>query len=469
MKAKCWLVGAPNQGWSSRLQAASRGWALEVCGYGALSNIPRAAGSLIAVDFDGLRRLTPSARTSLSEQIKEGATCYLGGGLPVGAQYSLEPLASVDFRVGLEHESPGYMLTAQPLLPAAMRGESVGGRYNIPVARGLSGLAQPLAVARACDGPATPSLFAIEHGRGVIICDLAGCGQTADTSKSARLSLLRSLENETTRLEIIGPLVAFDNAAGRDQARPAGCNIVIDDRPANLDYFNIKALRYFFGYLAQRCPQVHVDFAWTPDQRRPSRHYVETLKQFNAGFVWHGLLHHCDHRTIANPELDFARGRRLVKDICERYQVRFQPVMVFPYEKDTNDCVALLKREGFIAKAETPVDVTTVAAAPTETVVTRQPECVGDDVSDGFTILTRDSIETLNRNRMLARAALGMPIIAAAHPRNAGLRRFVKTRRDCEALADFDDVLDFMATKKLRFESLEELAVEALAAGANPA
>ena len=70
---------------------------------------------------------------------------------------------------------------------------------------------------------------------------------------------------------------------------------------------------------------------------------------------------------------------------------------------------------------------------------------------------------------MLARAALGMPIIAAAHPRNAGLRRFVKTRRDSEALADFDDVLDFMATKKLRFESLEELAVEALAAGANPA
>lgn len=94
-------MGAANQGWSSRLQTASRGLALEVCGYGALSNIPRAPGSLIAVDFDGLRRLTPSARTSLSEQIKEGATCYLGGGLPVGAQYSLEPLASVDFRVGL--------------------------------------------------------------------------------------------------------------------------------------------------------------------------------------------------------------------------------------------------------------------------------------------------------------------------------------------------------------------------------
>ncbi len=142
MKTRCWLIGEPGRRLSSQLQAASRGLALEIRGFDALSNISRAAGTLIALDFDCLQRLAPGARANLSEQIKAGATCYVGGGLPAGAHYSLEPLASVDFQVAVSYPSQGYTLTAQPLLPAALRGELVDGSYNIPVARGLSELAQ---------------------------------------------------------------------------------------------------------------------------------------------------------------------------------------------------------------------------------------------------------------------------------------------------------------------------------------
>jgi len=461
MKTRCWLIGEPGRRLSSQLQAASRGLALEIRGFDALSNISRAAGTLIALDFDCLQRLAPGARANLSEQIKAGATCYVGGGLPAGAHYSLEPLASVDFQVVVNYPSQGYTLTAQPLLPAALRGELVDGSYNIPVARGLSELAQPLILVRAGDGGMAPSLFAVEQGSGVIICDLAGCGGAADAGNRSSLSLLRLLENASLRPAIVGPLVAFDRAAGRDPARPLGCNIVIDDRPANLDYFNVGALRAFLGYLARRCPEIHVDFGWTPDQNRPSYRYVETLKQFNAGFVWHGLLHHIDHRTVASPELDFEQGRLLVADISERYQVRFQPVMVFPYEKDTGACLALLERAGFIAKAETPDE--TSAATDGEARAVTESEMSGGGAYRHFITLNRDSIETLTRDRMLARAALGMPIIIAAHPRDVALRRLAKLRRNGRSVANFDEMLDFVIAKGLRPQSLEQLALNELA------
>jgi hypothetical protein len=463
MKSKCWLIGRPDGSWSSLLQAVSRGVEIESCGDGALRNIPEARGTLIAIDFHRLATLPPHAQSNLSEQINAGATCYVGGGLPAGAHYSLDHLAPVDFRVAHEDESSGYMFTAQPLLPDALRGESVDGAYNIPVARGLSTLAQPLTVVRARNGSAAPSLFAIHRGQGVIICDLSGGGHNADATN--RKSILSLLEDTATRPLIIGPLIAFNRAAGRDPARPVGCNIVIDDRPANLDYFNTQALRRFLHHLADRCPGVHVDFGWTPDQTRPSGRYVETLKQFNAGFVWHGLLHHTDHRTVTNPELHFAYGRRLVNEISERYQVRFQPVMVFPYEKDTDDCVQLLMREGFIAKAETPAEITAAAAENMEPGINRPISGLSDHVDGGFVVLARASVETLSRDRMLARAALGMPIIAAAHPKDACLRRFGKMRPSSGAIAEFDRILDFIAAKSLRPASLEELARETLAAG----
>jgi hypothetical protein len=75
----------------------------------------------------------------------------------------------------------------------------------------------------------------------------------------------------------------------------------------------------------------------------------------------------------------------------------------------------------------------------------------------------------LGRDRMLARAALGMPVIVPGHPRDAGPAAVGEMRPHNRAAADFDEVLDFFAAKKLRPQSLEEIARDALAAGANPA
>ncbi len=66
--------------------------------------------------------------------------------------------------------------------------------------------------------------------------------------------------------------------------------------------------------------------------------------------------------------------------------------------------------------------------------------------------------ERLTRDRMLARALLGLPIIAAAHPRDVGLVRLAGLRRARGSFAHFDPVVRFAAEKHLRSASLEEIA-----------
>jgi hypothetical protein len=309
-------------------------------------------------------------------------------------------------------------------------------------------MAQPLAMASGSDGLPHPVIFAIEHGAGSLICDLTGVpSDTIQSGGDHPGALVRLLENAATRMSAAAPMIAVARAARLDPVGAVACDIVMDDRPANWDYFNVGELRRFLQYLRNRCSRIHVDFAWTPDQNRASRRYVQTLKQFNAGFVWHGLLRHVDHRSVSDPDRDFAQGCRLVKDISRRYEVSLQPVMVFPYEKGTARCIDLLKRNGFIANAETPD-----RDHPTEFEFSQ--------AGSQFVTLTRESIETLTRDRMLARAAAGLPIIAAAHPRNAGLRRLAQLRRQRGVLTDFDTLLDFAAEKRLRPQSLAQIASE---------
>jgi hypothetical protein len=466
MRAKCWLIAEPELRLSSKILAAARLRELPVqsCALNSLPDVPGCPGNLIALDFKSLRRLSASDRTKLTRQVAAGATCYLGGDLAEGEHYSLSPLASVVFQIGRLDECSGYQFTCHRLLPSALRGEDVRARGALPVARGLPQAAQPLLVARGPDGSQYAPAFVIELGAGLLICDVTDAAALSgtETAKPDPARLVRLLENPATRATVVASLVAVDRAAGRDSSRPVGCDIVIDDRPVNLDYFNVGALRNFLEYLERRCPGVHVDFGWTPDQSRPSHRYVNTLKHFNTGFLWHGLLHHIDHRTIANPEVDFAEGHRLVEDISRRYQVKFQRVMVFPYEKDTESCVALLKREGFIAKAETPDDTKRAMTADTA-----EFELSRGATSSRFATLTRDSFEKLTRDRMLARAAIGLPIIAALHPRDVALRRLAKLRPDRGSAAALGDLLDFISTKGLRPEPLEQIAEDVLASGAN--
>jgi hypothetical protein len=80
--------------------------------------------------------------------------------------------------------------------------------------------------------------------------------------------------------------------------------------------------------------------------------------------------------------------------------------------------------------------------------------------------LERHAVGKLSRERMLARAALGFPIIAAAHPKDVALKRFALLRRDAGSADYFDEVAGFAAEKKLRPEALGVIAGERIAAQA---
>jgi hypothetical protein len=212
-------------------------------------------------------------------------------------------------------------------------------------------------------------------------------------------------------------------------------------------------------HLNDRFFGIHVDFGWTPDQSRPSRRYIEILKEYQCGFVWHGLLNHIDHRTIADPDSALGLGRHLVETICHRYQVRFQPVMIFPFERDTPATVELLRRAGFLAMAETPpLDLDDGNAATGGATV----DGAADRDDDNFMVLKRYPVGALTRSRMLALATLGLPIIAAAHPRDVSLRRLPLPRGGDGSFSHFDQVLGFAAEKQLQPASLERIALEAL-------
>jgi len=181
--------------------------------------------------------------------------------------------------------------------------------------------------------------------------------------------LLAELSSPTRRPASVGALAVVDWAAGRDPAIPAPINLVIDDRPVNYDYFNAGKLQAFLQHLDDRCPGIHTDFAWTPYHTRPHRGYLDVLARHNTGFVWHGFLRHVDHRTITDYESQLEAGRARVDEITRKYSVRFQPVMIFPYEKDTPRAAELLRRSGFVANVHSmdgnpPANYYRLPAAP---------------------------------------------------------------------------------------------------------
>ncbi|HJU28387.1 MAG TPA: hypothetical protein VJ718_04410 [Candidatus Binataceae bacterium] len=459
MKAKCWLIGNPDGSFPSNAQAAARmrGLSLFFCpaAEGELRALPAHNRTLLAISFERMRSLSRVEKRRLSESVMSGATLYVRGGLRRGEPLDLAPFMPSTAEAPGEIATSSYRFTFDPLLPRVLHGEHAEGDFRIPAARGLGRQGRPLLVAREADSTLWPALFAIEHGDGIVLCDL-------HDDVSDERPLLRRLENSATMPGAIGAVIAAERAAGLRPEITPSFNIVIDDRPANLDYFNVHSLRAFLSHLGDRCPGVRVDFAWTPDQSRPSRRYIETLKEFNTGFVWHGLLHHVDHRTVEDPRRDFALGRRLVDEISRRYEVEFQPVMVFPFEKDTAGSIAVLKRAGFIAKAESHDDTAAAEISGAESL-----SDVGADERDrNFTVLERHDVGALSRERMLARAALGLPIIAAAHPRDVALKRFSRLRRDGGSADCFDEVTGFAAEKKLRPEALEQIAHEMIAARA---
>ncbi len=396
-----------------------------------------------------LTQLSAEEKHRMRRWVERGATVYIRGSIEPARRYSLRPLAEFEFESAMQ-PSLGYRFTTHWILPSAIAGETAEIARDRPVALGLSNSAHPLLTSTHSSGEQSPIIFAVEIGAGIIVCDLN------EENDDESVPLISRLSDPAARAAIAGTLAAVDYAAGRDASLSAPINLVIDDRPINHDFFNGGRTEKFLKHIDAQCAGIRVDFAWTPNQTRVNRAYIETLRRYNTGYVWHGFMRHMDHRTIMDLETDLSIGRSLIREIAKKYDVEIQPVMIFPYEKDTPTCVELLRRADFVAKVQS-FDPDP-RAAPRSYFRLRSAQT---DTSAGATFATlfRESEAMLDRNRMLALATLGMPIIALAHPNNLGVQRFRPTR-DQMGPSYFDRIARFAAEKSLRPMSLENIARE---------
>ena len=412
----------------------------------ASTSIVGAKNQVIALNFEALEAVGANGRQRLKTWAEKGATIYVRGSLHQGSFYSLEPFSDQRFEFSVSPVG-AYQFSAHWVLPAAIARERVAAMLSMPQAAGLDRQIQPILSSRDEDGHELPAIFAIELGSGIMIFDLNPDVATCETT------LLEDLADPSVRPGSIGALAAVDWTAGRDPLEDAPINLVIDDRPINYDYFSVGRLKAFMDHLETCYPGIHVDFAWTPKHAHPLRRYVDLLRRYNAGFVWHGFLQHVDHRTITDYDHELQVGRNLVNEISTEYNVRFQPVMIFPYEKDTPRADELLQRSNFIAKVQS---YDSARATPwCSRLRSLQDE---RSANDSLAVIFRHPIDQLSRDRMLALAVLGMPISALAHPRDLALRRV--ERHNPMAMTYFDSVLTFAREKSLRSMSLEEIAAK---------
>lgn len=460
MTITCWLIGDCNGNFpiAAAQFADLRRLRIEQCPVadGVLRMSTFALPALVATDFQVLGGLRESQKSLLKVAVESGTTAYLRGGFARGRQYSLEPFTAGRFAVASEDRARGYFFARHPMVPGALRGESSECELSIPGADVLDHRIAGLLFARHSDGRERPVIFVQECGAGRVIYDLQPDAPAAHHD----LPILRRLGDRVHRCADVGALLAVERACSRDESPRSAVNLTIDDRPANFDYLNAARLRRMLEHLAGRLPRFHIDFAWTPSECHPSRRYVALLKQFGAGFVWHGLCRHVDHRVIANPAADLAVGKRLVNAISHQFGVDFQPVMIFPFERAGRPETELLKNEGFVAKSETPgADPEPEQNIPPYLRYSGFPPSTS---SEKFAVLYRYHATQFGRDLMLAHAALGLPIIAMAHPGEIGLKRFARLRSESVVVSYFDHILDFAAEKSLRPRSLEKIAREVM-------
>lgn len=424
----------------------------------SFGGLPTPPGTLIAMRFTQLDRMPAAQGCLLRRDVQNGAVLYIRGGLPPGARCSLRPFAEGELRASAESRATAYHCSAARVVPRSLHYEYASGEFTIPAVETTEQLLEPILLAHHRDGVSRPAILALACGLGWVIFDLHPDDCVSSAPIVARLS------DPVALPAAAGAMIAADLAAGRDMYRPAAFNLVIDDRPANLDYFNARQLARFLTNLRALCPTVHIDFAWTPDQTRPDRHYIEVLRQFDTGFVWHGLLRHIDHRSIDDASAALADGRACVREIVCRYGIAFQRVMIFPFEKSTHSLLRLLADSGFAATVESVNE----SAEPYQKV----PTYLGFSTSvraaaDPLPVLYRYPCKSLTRSRLLALATLGNPIIAAAHPGDLSLGRFSGIVNRGGTFSHFDTVLEFATVKHLRAVSLEQIATEVALSDSN--
>jgi hypothetical protein len=411
--------------------------------------------SMIAIGAACLRKLSGRQRWRLANLVGEGATLYARGVDQRYATVNLMPFVSVELAIAPERRSVGYRFTASPMLPTVLAGEELmGGPFDAPgVERRPNAAVEELLTVRHVDGVERAAIFALRYGNGCVIYDLH-----PEDEAGGGAPLVARLALREVRHQYVGALVAANRVAGMEPTPRPPFNLVIDDRPVNFDHFSAAPVSALLRHIDHLCPGAHTDFAWTPCHTNPCRSYLEAMKEFSTGFVWHGLCRHVDHRVIPRPAAELADGRRMVARIERRFGIRLQPIMIFPFERSAPTQFSLLAQAGFLASVEEP----------------RHPSCSdphlpgypGDslashtDASSGFTVLHRYPAISLTRDRMLAMAALGLPIIAFGHPEDVGLRRFSRFWDRGGNVSHFDEVLKFASSKKLPSRSLEDIATE---------
>ncbi len=448
----CWLVGDHDRQFPLLIQQFARLRRVRRASVTVESEsfaaIPASRGSLVAAGISCLDEGFRGVPTKLGSIAERGGTIYIRGGFRDDRVYSLEPLARVRFRLSRCRQASSYRFTDNDLVPHALRNEEAPHNSLTPSCEWLDGEVKPIALAKRDDGEG-PVIFTLKSRGGTIICDLNDDERVSDVAIAERLA------DPETRLKNIGALVAIDSARGQNPSHPVPFNLTVDDRPINFDFLNVHEVENFLNHVAARNPSAHIDFAWTPADHHPSRKYLDILKKFRTGFVWHGFLHHVDHRELRNPEADMLAGQQLVHTIARKFGVRWQPVMIFPYEKFRPESLAILARAGFLATVATPDSVPNVTAIEP---FTERSVVVHHCSRSGLPILHRHNAGYFSRNRMLAYAALGNPILAGGHPRDLGMQRLDKFRNRRGGISHFDHILDFAAEKGLPSRSLEEIA-----------
>ncbi len=454
MQGKCWLIGEVIPG---RLSAAGRFAHLrnlqtQLCA--GVESIPARAAEpvMIAIGANTLHALSARARNRLAELAAEGATVYVRG---AGSEEGLDLAPFAPSRLKARPSSiVGYRFAASRMLPVAWAGEAMQCTAQACGAEGIPPQAEPLLILRDAQGNEQTAIFALRHGKGRVIYDLHP-EHEEDCSHSPLV--VRLADPHTCHLDA-GALVAAECATGSAPRPLPPFNLTIDDRPVNLDLFNVNGLAALLRHIAQLCPGAHTDFAWTPRHTKPSYRHLDTIKKYPTGFVWHGLHRHIDHRAIASPSAELDQGRRLVGRIQARFGVRLQPIMIFPFERVAPDQFRMLREAGFLACVGEEHDVQRIDPNLPDYLRCSLP-AVEDPVS-GLKFFYRYRMKTLTRARMLAMAALGLPIIAFAHPAQLGLRRLARVWDPVGDLSHFDPVLNFAAAKGLPSRSLEEIALE---------
>jgi hypothetical protein len=460
LSKKCWLIAD----WNGRVPtlaaqfARLRGFTVQYCpnSDGVLPPVSAEARPLIAASFAMLARTSPRDKEQLRALIEAGATLYLRGGLAYGHRHSLMPLINSSFVAGAARDVQAYRFTRHLLIPPVLRGERATPGMPLNCACDVSGPAEPLLFAYHADGSQSPVIFSYRIGQGTIICDVQQEDETADTPIAWRLA------DAGQRCINVGALMAADRAGGFDTSRPVPFNLTIDDVPLKYDFLNEPVLERFLDHVEKVCPGAHLDCAWIPTNQRMSHRYVDILKSHGAGFVWHGLHRHVNHRNLENPATEIDAGLQAIDRIKRRFGVDLQPIMIFPYENCEQVAEELLLREGFVAGAEQPHEDENVGEDDMTTGYLRYstPGCAHDS---GLHFLHRYESWFLTRDRMLAMVALGLPILAFAHPRDLGLRRLARFMDRGGSFSHFDSILEFAREKGLLARSLEGIAREVFA------